>query len=433
MKKIILLFLLIFAITKINAQNYQISFAGIGASTTVDSVKVENLSQCTDTTLSGSDILHLKGTVGIYELNTAADNTMHIYPNPTTGNCSINFEATAQGKTTIELFDVTGKRILQEQEILSKGNHTYNLSGIRSGVYFIKIASDKFFYTSKIVCSNATIGTTEIKHIETTQGIDNKSTTSKAEKMSSLKNGKSLIEMQYTTGNRLKLTGFSGGIYRTVFMLVPTQDSTVSFNFIACTDADGNNYSVVQIGTQIWMVENLKTTKYRNSEAIPNVTDNTAWGSLTTGAYCNYNNTTNSDTINTFGRLYNWYTVIDSGNIAPLGWHVPSDDEWTTLLTYLGGESVAGGKLKENCSFLWLAPNLGADNSSGFTGLPGGYRLYNYSTFDDIYGYGFFWSTKNFVSHAWYNVISSVNAVVYLGTQAGFKTYGFSVRCLKDN
>jgi len=428
MKKIILLFLLIFAFVKTHTQNYQISFAGTGASTTVDSVKVENLTQCTETRLGGSDTLQLTGTVGINELNTGADNTMHIYPNPITGNCTIDFEATTQGKTTIGLYDITGKRILQVQELLLKGHHTYNLNGISSGVYFIKIASNKYSYASKIVSSNtnATSDTPEIKHIGTTPNIDKQSTTSNTGKMIDLKSSKSLIDMQYTTGDRLKLTGKSG-IYRTVFMLVPTQNQTVTFIFVACTDVDKNDYSVVQIGTQLWMAENLKTTHYRNSTSIPNVTDNTQWINLITGAYCDYNNTPSNSAI--YGKLYNWYAVNNSLNIAPADWHVATDAEWTTLITYLGGFEVAGGKLKENCNAFWSSPNAGATNETGFTALSGGDR-YN-GTFDYIGNYSCWWSSTEYnATNAWFRDMTYINSQVIQSTSS--KQNGLYVRCVRD-
>jgi len=138
------------------------------------------------------------------------------------------------------------------------------------------------------------------------------------------------------------------------------------------TDIDGNVYQTVKIGNQWWMMENLKVTSYRNGEAIPNVTDTTEWYNLTTGAYCYYDNDAYNTTI--YGRLYNWYSINDSRSIAPTGWHVPTDEEWTTVINYLGGESVAGGKLKENGTTHWTSPNNGATNESGFSALPGGYR-----------------------------------------------------------
>jgi len=138
------------------------------------------------------------------------------------------------------------------------------------------------------------------------------------------------------------------------------------------TDIDGNVYNTIVIGTQTWMVENLKVTKYRNGESISNITDASQWSNLTAGAYCNYENI--AANVTDYGRLYNWYAVSDSRNIAPAGWHVPTDTEWTTLTTFLGGESVSGGKMKETGTTHWNTTNSTVDNSSGFTGLPGGNR-----------------------------------------------------------
>lgn len=138
------------------------------------------------------------------------------------------------------------------------------------------------------------------------------------------------------------------------------------------TDIDGNIYQTIKIGTQWWMAENLKVTHYRNGDSIPNVTDETAWSNLTTGAYGNYNN--DDDISNTYANLYNWYAVNDSRNIAPIGWHIPTDAEWQTLVDYLGGESVAGSKMKETGTEHWRSPNVGTTNESGFSALPGDYR-----------------------------------------------------------
>ena len=128
------------------------------------------------------------------------------------------------------------------------------------------------------------------------------------------------------------------------------------------TDIDGNTYKTIQIGRQVWMAENLKTTRYRNGEPIPNVTADIQWTALSTGAYCWFNN---DAAINRaiHGAIYNWYTIVDSRNIAPTGWHVPTDDEWTVLITFLGGESVAGGKMKAPGLIYWNSPNTGANNS----------------------------------------------------------------------
>jgi len=212
----------------------------------------------------------------------------------------------------------------------------------------------------------------------------------------------------------------------------PASNGTIfnpNINYGTVTDIDGNTYKTVTIGTQTWMAENLKVTKYNDGTAIANVTDDDEWSALTTGAYCNYNNTTSTVTIATYGRLYNWYAV-KTGKLAPKGWHVPSDSEWTVLTDYLGGKSVAGGKLKETGTTHWDSPNDGATNETGFTALPGGYRYTN-GTFSTIGIYGYWWSATEYYSYtAWdwdmsYNN-SSVNSSDY------FKELGFSVRCLRD-
>jgi len=125
------------------------------------------------------------------------------------------------------------------------------------------------------------------------------------------------------------------------------------------TDIDGNVYDTVKIGTQIWIIENLKTTKYNDGTSIPMVTDSAAWINLTTPGYCWHKNTSASYK-NTYGALYNWYAV-NTGKLAPKGWHVPSDAEWTTLITYLGGDSIAGGKMKETGMSHWFSPNTGCN------------------------------------------------------------------------
>jgi uncharacterized protein (TIGR02145 family) len=193
------------------------------------------------------------------------------------------------------------------------------------------------------------------------------------------------------------------------------------------TDIDGNVYHTVTIGTQVWMVENLKVTKYRNGISIPNVTDDNEWCNVTTGAYCDYNNTSSNST--TYGKLYNWYAVNDTGNIAPLGWHVPTDADFTKLTTYLGGESVAGGKLKEKGKTHWTIVSSGATNESGFTALPSGYRINSNGAFLFKGSAGYLWCSGENprIRHLNYNY-DYVDIFV-----SDYKNIGYSVRCIKDN
>ncbi len=194
------------------------------------------------------------------------------------------------------------------------------------------------------------------------------------------------------------------------------------------SDNDGNTYKTIVIGTQTWMAENLKTTKYRNGNAIPTNLDNTSWQNTTTGAYAIfYNNAANNTN---YGKLYNWYAVADSRNLCPVGWHVPTDAEWATLENFLGGYSVAGGKLKST-STLWTAPtNFGATNESGFSGLAGD-RRYNNGTYAALGYFGYWWtSTESEAAAAWFRALNYYDGVS--DRSDTYKQFGFSVRCLKD-
>ncbi|NQV15691.1 fibrobacter succinogenes major paralogous domain-containing protein [bacterium] len=215
---------------------------------------------------------------------------------------------------------------------------------------------------------------------------------------------------------------------------------SITFYEATVTDIDGNVYNTVIIGNREWMAENLKTTKYRDGTPIPNVTDGTAWAALTTGAYCFYDNSASLQ--NTYGNLYNWYAVSDSRNIAPEGWHVPTDAEWKELEMALGMSQAEaddiwcrgtneGSKLAGNAD-LWITNELEYNSefgSSGFTALPGGARWSGYS---DLGYYGYFWSATEYDGlRAWYRAIFYDETCVDRG-YSGNKDTGFAVRCVKD-
>ncbi len=194
------------------------------------------------------------------------------------------------------------------------------------------------------------------------------------------------------------------------------------------SDIDGNTYSTVTIGTQVWMKENLKTTKYNDNTAIPLIADDLTWGFRLSPGYCWLSNDA-ATYKETYGALYNWYTV-NAGKLCPTGWHVPSDSEWITLTTYLGGINFAGDKLKEIGTSHWASPNSGATNESGFTALPGGYRSEG-GPFGTTGSIGYWWSSSvksNGNPMAWQ--MSSMYSYVY--NYDTTKKFGLSVRCLKD-
>jgi uncharacterized protein (TIGR02145 family) len=200
------------------------------------------------------------------------------------------------------------------------------------------------------------------------------------------------------------------------------------------SDIDGNMYNTILIGNQTWIKENLRVSKFQNGDPIPVVSENTAWSNLTTGARCWYNNdSTNYE--ESYGNLYNWYAASDSRGICPTGWHVPSDSEWSILTTYLGGASVAGGKLKLIGTTYWISPNTGATNERGFSALPGGYRNNDSNFFYNIRYNAFFWSTTEYNNNfAWLRILSHNSRSVFRNYSAygDLKSNGASIRCLKD-
>jgi uncharacterized protein (TIGR02145 family) len=188
------------------------------------------------------------------------------------------------------------------------------------------------------------------------------------------------------------------------------------------TDIDGNIYKTVRIGNQTWMAENLKVTKYRNGDLIPNIKDDN-WKRLRTGAWCTYCNLESDYSI----KLYNWFAVNDKRNIAPEGWHVPSDLEWTVLIDFLGGKDIAGGKLKQSGTDYLHTPNKGATNESGFNAVLAGCRVGG--RWGPMDGW---WSTnENNESDAWYRAFSSDNSII--NRYINRKTTGYPVRCIKDS
>jgi uncharacterized protein (TIGR02145 family) len=199
------------------------------------------------------------------------------------------------------------------------------------------------------------------------------------------------------------------------------------------TDQEGNVYKTIVIGTQEWMAENLSTSVYRNGDVIATGLSTSQWTNTVQGAWAYFQNDASKNC--PFGKLYNWYACVDARELCPTGWHVPTDADWSVLSDYLGGEAIAGGKMKtlgmsDSATGLWSAPNSGATNSSGFSGIPGGYRLLQgpYSNLEFI---GYYWSSSDFVTlSAYYRYI--IYDDVDLTRATGGKGNGFSVRCVRN-
>ncbi len=402
-------------ISSMQAQNYLINFTGSGESTSFDSIQVENLTQGTRLSLNGSDILQLIEIVGINKL-IEEEKAVKIYPNPMITSTIVEFSYPNSQTVSLEIFDERGVLIANQSTHVPQGRQRYEISGLNTGIYTIVVSTEDRKYAAKLISLGNISGNTTIKHQYTDKGLVLEN---------DLKSTKDLIQMQYNYGEIILFKGFSG-IYTRVLTLLPSQSQTLNFEFTLCSDEDGNNYSVVTIGSQTWMAENLKTTKYSDGSDILNVTD-TIWGYINTPAYCWYDNEqTTYGSI--YGALYNWYTV-ETGNLCPTGWHVPSHEEWTTFTNYLGGSNGAGGKLKESGSMHWNSPNTGATNETGFTGLPGGVR----GSDGYFYNVGYicvFWSSTEFDNKAWVRKMMFNNGNIDSQTQS--EPYGLSVRCLRN-
>jgi uncharacterized protein (TIGR02145 family) len=387
---------------------------------------------------------------GVNSIDDGQSSDIKIYPNPMNDNSILQVYAPSTGSAIIKVIDMTGKLLAQTEGNLDKGLQEFQLSGIKSGAYIINVSGRGYQLSGKLLSNSKEGGTIRLEKISNNQAANSKTIVGDA------KGVQATFDMEYSTGDRLKFTGVSGN-YSTVIMDVPTSGKTITFNFIACTDADNNNYPIVKIGSLVWMAENLKTTKYNDGTAIPNITVDAAWTALITGAYCDYGNTPSNST--TYGRLYNWYAVDNNAptkvasnggkNVCPTGWHVPSDLEWSYLESYLrmmgynwdSTTSYQNDKIAKSMASTsgWAtsttAGNVGNDqasnNKSGLTALPGGYRHSFIGAFSNIGNYCSWWSsTEHNITIVYYRYMLSSSSGLFRSTFN--KSTGLSVRCLRD-
>jgi len=418
MKRLIFLVILIWSLN-VNAQDYLISFTATGASTTVSSVKIDNLTKGTTLTVDGTDILRLTSTVGINDAVNQTASMMKIYPNPMTEKSTLLISAPVAGDAVISVCDISGKVVTRIKSYLENYTREFTISGLLNGIYIVNVKSNSYQFSGKLISNGKSNSAVSIE-----PGRDNILIEKKISEIDT-KGVQATVDMAYSPGDRLKFTGISGD-YSTVVTDIPSEDKPIAFNFVSCTDGDGNNYPVVAIGTQVWMATNLKTTKYNDDAVIDTEPDDMTWTNLTTPAYCWYiNDATSNKEI--YGALYNAYAV-STGKLCPVGWSVPTNAEWDVLSGHLGAS--AGGKMKETGSANWTDPNVGATNESGFTALGGGGRLMG-GYFSEIKLTGYWWSSTAFLDQEyWSRNIANWDAALF--TLPGYKTNGYSVRCIKD-
>jgi len=434
MKRLVFV-IIIFCSLEANAQIHLISFAGTGESTFVGSAEVENLTSGTSLTVNGTDVLRLTSTVGIYDVDNENSSRMKIYPNPMTDKSTLMFSAPVEGDAIISVCDITGKIVTQIKSYVENYTQEFILSGLKNGIYFINVKGNTYQFSGKLISNGKSNGTISIEKVSGHIAVDSKASID-------AKGVQATVDMDYTTGDRLKFKGISG-IYSTVMIDIPAEDKTITFNFIACTDGDNINYPVVEIGTQVWMAENLKTTKYRNGDLIGTTVPATLDISGESMPKYQWAYDGNENNVATYGRLYTWDALSDSRNACPTGWHVFTDPELVILVNYLAnnGYSYSGIGFDVAKSMAaasgWTtdptAGNVGNDqasnNSTGFTALPGGSRDY-YGTFGYIGSNCYFWSSTEYSSHAVYPYIFTGYSGV--GRSDTDKVNGFSVRCLRD-
>ncbi len=444
--KLIRIILGVLSYSNIFAQTYQINFTATGESSTIDSVKVENQTQCTGIDIGGGDILHLVDVIGMDDVDSKRDKSLCIYPNPFNNSCQIEFDVPASGVVILTVSDMNGRIFTQLQKDLTVGKHSFDIRGLCKGVYFVQLTAETYTYKGKLISISAENGIPDIVY----QGSSFANESSKKQSYKDLKNTSSLVQMQYNAGDLLKLTAKSG-IYRTVIMLVPTSNQTVNFNFINCTDANGNHYAVVKIGDQWWMAENLNVGTY----AV--ITSPQVFGTK----FCmDINGIANPSC--PMGGLYEWENLMQGGTpcngtgappadqctapikgLCPDGWHIPSHYEWTTLARNAGSSPASfpydmsvgvlgtdeGGNLKTTCTTDWWSPNAGATNITGFSGIPGGDTWQG--VFEDFGQSAYFWtSTWSYASLPWVYALNYSISVV--GRSLYVRENGFSCRCIKN-
>jgi uncharacterized protein (TIGR02145 family) len=444
MKKIFLAFA-IFAVLKGNAQNYLIAFTGSGASNTVSTVKVENVRTGQSLTLNGNETLNLKGgsgTTGIDDNRPSSG--IKIYPNPMIDNSTIEIYPPVSGDATISIFDISGKQVTQIHSYLENSMQEFRLSGDGKGLYIITVRGNTYQFSGKLICNGSPNGIMNIEQISSNQTVKKSTTVG-------------IIDMLYLPGDKLKFTGVSGN-YKLIKTDIIDKDKTITFDFTVCADANNSTYSTVEIDNRVWMAENLKSTKYNDGADIPYGwkldSTNNDWNFPTTPGYVWYNN--NESLKDPNGALYNWLTV-NTGQLCPDGWHVPTSDEWKSMKDYLwvnkhnysdGTNDVAKSIASTSG---WVIPQpflyrgnlipviegaVGKDqitnNSTGFNGYPSGSRHF-YGYFTSIGTMSVWWSSTG-PDNPWdFSIVTGDHlGGCDLNQGSDYKRNGFSVRCVKD-
>ena len=387
-------------ISNAHALNYMINFAGTGLSSTVDSVIVHNLTKNTTVIVPTGLVLCLTDVTTETQKTNEIHTGISILPTSDDGKYILSFYANEAGLSRIYLYNINGSIVTEYADYLQIGDNSFDIS-LPAGIYVINVSGKNYSYSKKFI-SQPTVGLTgKIEFIN--RGLQNKIHKNKAN---------NFVTMICSPGDQLIYSGKSGNNC-TLVADVPNADKTITFEFYECKDKSGKYYPVTIIGTQVWMAENLA---YLPEAATSDATIGSEDAGNAGKPFYYVNDITK------YGILYNWFAAQVS---VPDGWHLPTNSEWSLLTTYLGGNSVAGAKLKSTTN--WNITNTGT-NESGFSAPGGGKRDTGGIAFSNAYGY--WWSATSNGPYAWFvmigngsNGVSSYNDYTYLGQ---------SVRCVMN-
>jgi len=430
----IIFFLALFAINGYSKDIY-ITFSGAVDTIKIDSISAINLTTNKKVTLPGNGTLVLIDNSLQSSYYQRLSQSAWVFPNPYSQVITFEIKSKITQKITIRITDLSGQTVLQTTQKVSSGKKLFSVSCKNEGIYLATIQKSDGIESFKIIQTHP--GFNIINQIS---GYRNELIDSQILKKTFSEEDGFLkshaieetmdnpFSMGYCTGNII-LFHFYSGLNSTIITASPDSSMTIIPEFEKCIDFDNNSYPIVKIGEQTWMAKNLSTTHYNNGDVIPTNIIDSVWVKLKTGATAIYLN--ENKYLPIYGRLYNWFAIDDSRGVCPVGWHVNNENDWNTLLNFLGGPEIAGGKLKSTGTLYWKEPNFGADNSSGFSALPSSGRnndgvLYNDGR--DCY----YWIAEEKDStngHNWY---------IYYNRPLMIKVFhnkvdGFAVRCVKDN
>ena len=414
MKKVFFICVLLFFICKVFAQDLTIFFQPKVSGTPIDSIQAINLRTNQVVKLSGGESLVLVKTPT--SINPLQDNLElgAIYPNPSDGDATFSFSTDKNQEVELRLYNASGQLLNQNRQCLAQGTHRFDLKFPIAGIYFVSLLKSDGPASFKAVYTGRKIQNSAIEYAGSEKLYSQKPSENQ------LKSATTDKTLSYSTGDVIQYSFFSG-VNTTIASDIPTTSKALDVEFVSCIDKDNKSYKVVKIDDQWWMAENLAY--------LPAVSPTPA-GSITDPYYYvyGYSGTDVSaakatSNYNTFGVLYNWPAALAA---CPPGWHLPRDDEWTALTTFLGGTDQ-GMQMKATSGW---NNNGNGTNSSGFAALPAGYISSN-GPFEGIGYKGYWWSSTEFSTiFAWNRGIAFNGTDVYTG--GGGKDCGFSVRCVRD-